>query len=83
MGLHRSFHRHLSTSGPLNLAGEATQHAGHVGISQKPSNTWHKPLFMDRLMPEQELLLVEMRDERSKAAPQLVSFDTVKHFKNT
>lgn len=38
---------------------------------------------MDRLMPEQELLLVEMRDERSKAAPQLVSFDTVKHFKNT
>lgn len=50
---------------------------------KKPSKTWRKPLFMDRLTPEQELLLVEMRDERNKAAPQLVSFDTVQHFKNT
>ena len=50
---------------------------------KKSSNTWRKPLFMDRLTPEQELLLVEMRDERIKAAPQLVSFDTVQQSKTT
>lgn len=54
-----------------------------VHSTKKPSKTWHKPPLIGPLTPDQELRKREMQDELNKVAPHLVSFDTVRQFKNT
>ena len=68
IGPRRSFHRHLSPSKPLNLAGKATQHAGYVEISQKAFKDMAQPPLIGPLTLEQESRKCGLQDELNKVA---------------